>query len=70
MIEEVGNEWKWVLVFLGDGIKTTPIDTKTERAILLFDEKNGHAAGGLQVADEITTEILFEEALECFSFSF
>ena len=29
-IEEVGNERKWVSVFLGDGIKTTPIDAKTE----------------------------------------
>ena len=33
--------------FLGDGIKTTPIDAKTEQAVLLFDEKNGRAAGGL-----------------------
>ena len=69
-IKEVGNEQKWVLVFLGDGIKTTPIDTKMEQAILLFDQKNRCATGGLQVADEITTEILFEEALQCFSFSF
>ena len=46
-IEEVGNEQKRILVFLGDGIKTTPIDTKMERAVLLFDEKNGCATGGL-----------------------
>ena len=69
-IKEVGNEQKWVSVFLGDGIKTMPINTKTERAVLLFDEKNRCATGGLQVADEITTEIFFKEALECFGFSF
>ena len=69
-IEEVGNERKWVSVFLGDGIETMPIDAKSEQAILLFDEKNGRATGGLQVVDEITTEILFKEALECFGFSF
>ena len=69
-IEEVGNEQKQISVFLGDGIETTPIDTKSEQAIFLFDEKNGHAAGGLRVADEIMTEILLKEALECFGFSF
>ena len=69
-IKEVGNERKWVLVFLGDGIKTMPIDAKSERAVFLFDKKNRRTTGGLRVADEITTEILFEEALEGFGFSF
>ena len=47
VIKEIGNERKRVSVFLGNGIETSPINTKTEGAVLLFDKKNRCTARGL-----------------------
>ena len=39
-LEKVGDERKWILIFLCDFIKTTEIDTEAEGAILFMDKEN------------------------------
>ena len=40
-LEKVGDERKWIPIFLRDFVKTTEIDAEAEGAILFTDEKNG-----------------------------
>ena len=42
-LEKVGDERKWISIFLRDFVKTTEIDAEAEGAILFTDEKNGGA---------------------------
>ena len=37
-IQEVGDVWEWVSVFLHDSIKALEVDAKLQGAILLLDE--------------------------------
>ena len=37
-VEEVGDEGKGILIFLGDFVEATVVYTEAERAVLLFDE--------------------------------
>ena len=37
-IKEISNEWKWILVLLGDSVKSTEIHAESERTILLLNE--------------------------------
>src|SRR5882724_9192236 len=39
-IYEVRNEQKWVLVFLGNSVEASEIDTKSKRAIFLLNNKD------------------------------
>ena len=40
-LEKVGDERKWIPIFLHDFVKTTEIDAEAEGAILFMNEKNG-----------------------------
>ena len=42
-LEKVGDEQKWIPIFLRDFVKSTEIDAEAEGAILFTDEKNGGA---------------------------
>ena len=37
-IQEVGDAWKWVSVFLRDSIEALEVDAKSQGAIFLLDE--------------------------------
>ena len=63
-IEKVGDEWKWVTVFLCEFVKTAVVYTKTEGAILLFDEKDRSSVSGGGRADKTCPEVVIEELLE------
>jgi len=68
-IEEIWNEGKWISIFLGDLVKTMPINTKSKQAVFLFDEQDRSTAWGLRLADKAVIKILFEEFMECNCFS-
>ena len=55
-LEKVGDEQKWIPIFLRDFVKTTEIDTEAEGAILFTDEKNG--------VSEITEDLWMSEMME------
>ena len=40
-LKKVGDEQKWILIFLRDFVKTMEINAEVEGAILFTDEKNG-----------------------------
>ena len=40
-LEKVGDERKWILIFLRDFVKTVEINAEVEGAILFTDKKNG-----------------------------
>jgi hypothetical protein len=66
VIEEVGNEGNGVTILLGDLVKATPVDTESERTVLLLDKKNGSTAVGLRLANKSSVEVLLEELSESF----
>ena len=37
-IQEVGEAWEWVMVFLRDSVEASEVDTESQGAILLLDE--------------------------------
>ena len=39
-LEKVGDERKWILIFLRDFVKTMEINAEVEGAILFTDEEN------------------------------
>ena len=45
--QQVRDEWKWILVLLGDPVKTSEVNTKTEGSVL-FPNKE-HRGSMLQV---------------------
>ena len=50
-LEKVGDEQKWIPIFLRDFVKTTEIDAEAEGAILFTDEKNGGVRDNRGFAD-------------------
>ena len=67
-LEKVGDERKWILIFLRDFVKTTEIDAEAEGAILFTDKKNRGAVwrgGGL---DKTTGQIFINEFMEGLKF--
>ena len=45
-IQQIRYEQERVMIFFGDFIQRTEIDTKPKQAIFLFDEKNGCSVRG------------------------
>ena len=44
-LEKVGDEWKWIPIFLRDFVNTMEIDAEAEGAILFMDERTGAPCG-------------------------
>jgi len=51
-IEEVGNEGKGITIFFGDFVKSSIIDTETERAVLFTDKEYRGSMRGTSLTDE------------------
>ena len=67
-LEKVGDEWKWILIFLRDFVKTMEIDAEAEGAILFTDEKNGGAVWRGGGSDKTTGQIFVNEFTEGLKF--
>ena len=68
-LEKVGDERKWIPIFLRDFVKATEIDAEAEGAILFTDEENGGTmwrGGGL---DKTTGQMFVNEFMESLKFS-
>ena len=68
-VEEVGNERKWVVVFLGDAIESPEIHTEAQRSILLLDEEDRSSMRRCGLADKSSGEVLVDELAERVEFS-
>ena len=68
-LEKVGDEQKWILIFLRDFVKTTEIDAEAEGAILFTDEKNGGAVWRGGGSDKTTGQMFVNEFTEGLKFS-
>ena len=68
-LKKVGDEQKWIPIFLHDFVKATEINTEAEGSILFMDEKNGGTVwrgGGL---DKTTGQMFVNEFTEGLKFS-
>ena len=68
-LEKIGDERKWIPIFLCDFVETMEIDAEAEGAILFTDEKDRGAVwrgGGL---DKITGQMFVNEFMEGLKFS-
>jgi len=39
-IQKLGNEWKWVSVFLGNSVEALKVDARSKRAVFLLNKKD------------------------------
>ena len=64
---KVGDEQKWIPIFLCDFVKTTETDAEVKGAILFTDEKNGGTVwrGG---SDKTTGQMFINEFMEGLKF--
>ena len=67
--QEVGNEWKRIMVLFGDLIKTSEVDTEVESSIFLFDEKDGGSMWRGCRSDETSMEMFLNEFTESLEFN-
>ena len=51
-VEEVGDAWKWILVFLCDFVEASKVSTETESAIFLSSKGDWSAVRQEQRSDE------------------
>ena len=63
-LEKIGDERKWILIFLHDFVKTTEIDAEVEGAILFTDEKNGGTMWRGGGSDKTTGQMFINEFTE------
>ena len=63
-LKKVGDEWKWIPIFLRDFVKATEIDTEVEGAILFTDEKNRGTVWRGGGSDKTTGQIFVNEFTE------
>ena len=68
-LKKVGDEWKWIPIFLRDFVKTTEIDAEAEGAILFMDEKNGGTVLRGGGSDKTTGQMFVNEFTEGLKFS-
>ena len=53
-IKEVGNEWKGIMVYLGNAVQASEVDTEAERTILFVNKENWSTMwrrGGMDVTN-------------------
>ena len=68
-LEKVGDERKWILIFLHDFVKTAEINAEVEGAILFTNEKNGGAVWRGGGSDKTTGQMFVNEFTEGLKFS-
>ena len=68
-LEKVGDEQKWIPIFLHDFVKTTEIDAEAEGAILFMDKKNRGAVWRGGGSDKTTRQMFVNEFMEGLKFS-
>ena len=67
--QEVGNEWKQIMVLFGDLIKTSEINTEVESSVFFFNEEDrGSMQRGCR-SDETSTEVFLNEFTEGLEFN-
>ena len=69
-VEKVGNAGERIFILPCDLVQPAEIMTKTESAFLLFNEKDGGTSGRTGRADETAAEVVGDELLQGFMFSF
>ena len=67
--QEVGNEWKRIMVLFGDLIKISEIDAEAESSVFLFDKKNGGSMWRSCRSDETGMEVFLNEFMEGLEFN-
>ena len=68
-LEKVGDEQKWIPIFLHDFVKTAEIDAEVEGAILFMDKKNGGTMWRGGGSDKTTGQMFINEFTEGLKFS-
>ena len=68
-LEKVGDERKWIPIFLHDFVKTAEIDAEAEGAILFADEKNRGTVWRGGGSDKTTGQMFVNEFPEGLKFS-
>ena len=68
-LEKVGDEWKWILIFLCDFVKAAEINAEAEGAILFTDKKNGGTVWRGGGSDKTTGQMFVNEFTEGLKFS-
>ena len=64
-VEEVGDAWKGVAIFLGDFVEATEIYAEAERTIFLTDKENGSSIWRKGGMDRTSCKVLSEKFSEC-----
>jgi hypothetical protein len=62
--EEVRNKGKWIPVFFSDFVKSTVINTKSERAVLFVDKEYGSSVRRARVLDKTNMQMFVNEFTE------
>jgi len=44
LVEEIGNEWNWVLILLSDLVEVLEVHTESQGAVLLLSKEDGCTA--------------------------
>ena len=68
-LEKVGDERKWILIFLCDFVKAAEINAEMEGAILFTDEENGSTVWRGGGSDKTTGQMFINEFTEGLKFS-
>ena len=68
-LKKVGDEQKWIPIFLHDFVKTAEIDAEVEGAILFTDEKNRGTMWRGEGSDKTTGQMFVNEFMEGLKFS-
>ena len=68
-LEKVGDEQKWIPIFLHDFVKATEIDAEAEGAVLFMDKKNGGTVWREGGSDKTAGQMFINEFMEGLKFS-
>ena len=68
-LEKVGDERKWILIFLQDFVEAAEIDTEAEGAILSADEENRGTVWRGAGSDKTNGQMFINEFMEGLKFS-
>ena len=68
-LEKVGDEQKWILIFLCDFVEAAEIDAEAEGAILFTDEENRGTVWREGGSDKTAGQMFINEFMEGLKFS-
>ncbi|KIK76261.1 hypothetical protein PAXRUDRAFT_170434 [Paxillus rubicundulus Ve08.2h10] len=63
-VEEVGDEQKWIVVFLHDFVEFLEVDTKAEGAVLLADKEDWSSMSKRGWMDETISKVFIKENMK------